>query len=394
MKKILIVIAVTLVLIGSSFFAPKDVTQKEEVVLEDLSPLTRRLIEDQQNHFARSNVSSLIPNNPNSEVEFDVDNLSEIYLAGGCFWGVEAYMSRIYGVYDVVSGYANGKTLNPSYEDVINNGTGHAETVHVLYDKNIVSLDTLLGYYLKVIDPTSLNKQGNDKGTMYRTGIYYTDNDDLAVIEKKMEEVDQMYDGKNKIEVKMLENFGEAEEYHQDYLEKFPNGYCHIDVGAALADVYIDPSLYSIPSDEVLRERLTDIQYAVTQENATEQAGTNEYWNTFETGIYVDIVTGEPLFSSNDKYSSWCGWPSFTRPIAKDVVTYHDDSALNMIRTEVRSRVGDSHLGHVFEDGPEDKGGLRYCINSASIRFVPVENMTEEGYDYLVKTILVKNVNK
>jgi len=385
MKKVLIAAVVALVLIGTSLFAFNNVQQKDN--LENLSDLTRRLIEEQQNHFARGRRSSSIPDNPNSELDFIVEDLSEIYLAGGCFWGVEAYISRLYGVYDVVSGYANGDTINPSYEDVIRNGTGHAETVHVLYDKKVISLDNLLSNFIKVIDPTSLNKQGNDEGTMYRTGIYYTDEKDLAVIEKKMEEVDKMYKGKNKIEVKMLENFGVAEEYHQDYLDKHPNGYCHIDVGAALEDVYVDPSLYSVPSDKELRERLTDIQYAVTQENATEQSGTNEYWDFFEPGIYVDIVTGEPLFSSNDKYASWCGWPSFTRPIARDVVTYHDDNKLNLVRTEVRSRVGDSHLGHVFEDGPQDKGGLRYCINSASIRFVAVENMAAEGYDYLVETI-------
>ncbi len=384
MKKLIVVVIALLVVFATSFIA-FDFVQEET---KELSPLTKMLIEEQGNHFSRARVSSEILDNPNAEIDFDVTRLSEIYLAGGCFWGVEAYISRLYGVYDVVSGYANGDTENPTYEDVKRKNSGHAETVYILYDKNIIPLDILLSNFLKIIDPTSLNKQGNDEGTMYRTGIYYTDKSDLDIIMIKMKEVDTMYKGKNKIEVEELDDFTKAEEYHQDYLDKNPNGYCHFDVGAALEDVYVDPSLYSVPSDKELRERLTELQYAVTQEDATERAISNEYWDFFEPGIYVDIVTGEPLFSSRDKFESGCGWPSFSRPIARDVVTYKDDYKLNMVRTEVRSRVGNSHLGHVFEDGPADRGGLRYCINSASIRFIAVENMKAEGYDYLIRTII------
>lgn len=348
------------------------------------STVNKDMIEDQ--NITVSHESNALPDNPNLDIVFNVDELEEIYLAGGCFWGVEAYMARIYGVYNVTVGYANGNTENPTYQNVIYDNTGHAEAVHVLYDPNIVDLETLLDYYFRVIDPTSLNKQGNDVGDQYRTGIYYTSDEDVAIINNKINEVSDKYEKPIVVEVLPLENYFLAEEYHQDYLEKNPNGYCHIDIEEAL-EVIIDENLYSKPSDEELRKTLTPEQYAVTQENNTERAFSNEYWDLFEPGIYVDVATNEPLFSSNDKYDSQCGWPSFTKPIASDVVTYHDDTSYNMVRTEVRSRVGDSHLGHVFNDGPVDKGGYRYCINSASIKFIPLENMSSEGYDYLVGTI-------
>ncbi len=310
----------------------------------------------------------------------------EIYLAGGCFWGVEAYMSRIYGVYDVTSGYANGKTENPTYEEVCYMNTGHAETVHVQYDPARVDLNTLLGYYFRIINPVSVNKQGNDVGTQYRTGIYYTDEADLPVIEAKMAEIQAKYDEPLAVEVEPLKHYFLAEEYHQDYLEKNPNGYCHIDLNT-VNDIIIDPARYPKPSDDVLKETLTESQYRVTQLNETERAFENTYWDNHEPGLYVDVATGEPLFSSKDKYDSGCGWPSFVEPIDKQVVTYDDDTSYNMVRTEVRSRSGDSHLGHVFTDGPKDRGGLRYCINSASIRFIPLDEMESEGYGYLISEV-------
>lgn len=312
--------------------------------------------------------------------------IEEIYLAGGCFWGVEAYMERIYGVVDAVSGYANGKTENPRYEDVVYRDTGHAETVKVTYDSNKISLSTLLEYYFRIVDPTSLNKQGNDRGTQYRTGIYYTKAEDEKVVTQALENLQKKYDKKVVIENKPLENFYLAEEYHQDYLKKNPNGYCHIDLNKA-NDIIVDASKYKKLSDKELREKLSEKEYRITQLNDTERAFDNEYWNFFEPGIYVDITTGEPLFSSKDKYNSMCGWPSFTKPISEDVVTYHTDRSFNMVRTEVRSRVGDAHLGHVFEDGPKDKGGLRYCINSGALNFIPVDEMEKEGYGYLLKLV-------
>ncbi|RRD94333.1 bifunctional peptide-methionine (S)-S-oxide reductase MsrA/peptide-methionine (R)-S-oxide reductase MsrB [Clostridiales bacterium COT073_COT-073] len=312
--------------------------------------------------------------------------LKEIYLAGGCFWGLEAYMERIHGVVDAVSGYANGKTENPKYEDLLYHNSGHAETVKVVYDSAKTDLPTLLAYYMKVVDPTSLNKQGNDKGTQYRTGIYFTDSQEEKIIKDFLDEQQKKYDRPIVIENLPLNGFAMAEEYHQDYLKKNPNGYCHIDLNKA-NEVIIDPAKYPKPSEEVIRQKLTEEQYKVTQLNNTEYAFSNEYWDNKEPGLYVDVVTGEPLFTSTDKFDSGCGWPSFTQPIIKDVLTYHEDNSYNMKRVEVRSRVADSHLGHVFEDGPKDRGGLRYCINSASIRFVPLAQMSAEGYEYLMHLI-------
>lgn len=318
----------------------------------------------------------------NENVDWNKGQFREIYLAGGCFWGVEAYMERIYGVFDVTSGYANGTTESPNYEAVITGTTGHAETVHVTYDDTKVDLATLLLYYFKVIDPTSLNKQGNDVGSQYRTGIYYSNDKDLAVIQSVVLEAQKSYSKPFVVEVMPLSSYTLAEEYHQDYLTKNPNGYCHIDLDIANESI-IDPNLYVKPDDQTLKMTLTEEQYAVTQKGSTERAFSNTYWDYFEPGIYVDVATGEPLFSSKDKYDSACGWPSFTKAIVAEVVTYHEDTSYNMIRTEVRSRSGDSHLGHVFDDGPKDRGGLRFCINSASIKFIALEDMDEMGYGYL-----------
>lgn len=316
--------------------------------------------------------------------------LKEIYLAGGCFWGLEAYMQRIDGVDDAVSGYANGKTENPRYEDL--RESGHAETVKVSYRSDEIGLEEILKYYLRVVDPTSINKQGNDRGAQYRTGIYYTDATQKDLIEAILKEEQKKYEKPIVIEVEPLEQFYEAEEYHQDYLEKHPGGYCHIDLSKAdepleAAEPVIDHSKYVKPSNEELKKTLTDIQYKVAVENNTERAFSNEYWDLFERGIYVDVATKEPLFSSNDKFESGCGWPSFSKPITKDVVKYYEDKSYNMIRTEVRSTNGDIHLGHVFDDGPKELGGKRYCINSASIEFIPYEKMDEKGYSYLKKFI-------
>ena len=306
----------------------------------------------------------------------------DIYLAGGCFWGIEAYVEKIPGVLDAVSGYANGNTENPSYEDLVYRNSGHAETVKVTYDPDEISLKTLLKYYLRVVDPTSLNKQGNDKGTQYRSGVYYTDEADKQIIEEVLKKEQDNYQSPIVVEVLPLEQFFKAEEYHQDYLKKNPTGYCHIDLNKA-SEPIIDEDKYKKPSDEELKDKLSDTQYNVTLKNDTERAFSNEYWDNFEKGIYVDITSGEPLFSSTDKFSSGCGWPSFSKPISKDLIKYSEDNSFNMHRTEVRSRSADIHLGHVFDDGPKESGGLRYCINSASLRFIPYEKMDEEGYGYL-----------
>lgn len=311
-------------------------------------------------------------------------NIKEIYLAGGCFWGLEAYMQKIYGIIDVTSGYANGKSNFTNY--MLLTATDHAETVYIKYDESKISLNKILSYYFKIIDPTSINKQGNDRGRQYRTGIYFVNDYDKETIIKKIKEEQKKYKEKIQVEVEKLKNFILAEEYHQDYLEKNPNGYCHIDLNMA-NQIIIDPNDYPKPSDEKLKKILTPLQYSVTQKKNTEYAFSNEYWDNHKDGIYVDITTGEPLFSSKDKYDSGCGWPSFTKPIDKDVVYYEKDTSFNMIRIEVLSRSGKAHLGHVFDDGPIDKGGLRYCINSASIKFIPLEEMEKEGYAYLINLI-------
>jgi len=334
--------------------------------------------------------SSRFPPNPNVGVDYSNRPLKDIYLAGGCFWGVEAYFARVYGVADAVSGYANGPTANPSYEQVID-GSGHVETVRVRYDPARVSLEKLLTQFFLIIDPTVRNRQGNDRGVQYRTGIYFTDAADRAVAEKVMQREAMRWPKPLVTELLPLKNFGIAEDYHQDYLEKNPNGYCHTDFSSLTntttppaTGLKVDPSRYSKPDDATLRKTLTPLQYAVTQKADTERAWTNKYWDNYAPGLYVDIVTGEPLFSSLDKYDSKCGWPSFTRALVPEVVRYEEDRTYGMVRTEVLSRVGNSHLGHVFDDGPVDRGGKRYCINSAAIRFVAVENLAKEGYGEFV----------
>lgn len=332
-------------------------------------------------------------------------NTKEIYLAGGCFWGLEAYFERIDGVVDAVSGYANGNTENPTYQDVVKRNTGHAETVKVTYDAERLSLSDILAYYLRVIDPTSLNKQGNDRGTQYRTGVYYTDPSEKSIISEALAQEQKKFKKPIVVENEPLQQFFMAEDYHQDYLTKNPNGYCHIDI--SLADkplahktngekmsstetnvsekgqnmsVKVDASKYQKPDAETVKKQLSAMQYNVTQKAGTERAFSHEYDHLFAPGLYVDIVSGEPLFSSADKYQSGCGWPSFTKPIDGDVIVEHEDRSFNMRRTEVRSRVADSHLGHVFTDGPKEAGGLRYCINGASLRFIPLDQLEAEGY--------------
>ncbi|MDR1976890.1 MAG: peptide-methionine (S)-S-oxide reductase MsrA [Campylobacteraceae bacterium] len=305
-----------------------------------------------------------------------MSNLQEIYFAGGCFWGVGEYFSRIKGVSGVTVGYANGVTSNPTYKDVCEGETKYAETAHITYDPAIVTLQTLTRQFFKIIDPTSLNRQGNDVGTQYRTGIYYTREDDKEVVFKVIQEEQKRFSKPIVVELLPLLNYYLAEEYHQDYLKKNPNGYCHITF-ESLKDLE-NPNK---PTKEELRNRLSSEEYYVTQECGTERAFSGKYWNHHERGIYVDIVTNEPLFASCDKFDSGSGWPSFTKPILADAVTKLPDNSHNMQRVEVRSKSGDSHLGHVFEDGPEGK--LRYCINSAALRFIPYDEMEKEGYGYL-----------
>jgi peptide methionine sulfoxide reductase msrA/msrB len=295
------------------------------------------------------------------------ERIKAIYLAGGCFWGIEKYLAMIRGVVGTEVGYANGRTKNPSYEDVCQRGAGHAETVKVSYDSGQVSLEKILDLFYEAIDPVSKNRQGNDIGTQYRTGIYYSDTLEEAIIRESLRKLQLRHSKPIAVEALPLENYYAAEEYHQKYLDKNPGGYCHIGKGT-----------FKKAKD------LTDLQYEVTQHNATEPPFSNEYFDNFKEGIYVDITTGEPLFVSTDKFESGCGWPSFSKPINPEVILQRKDASHGMSRVEVRSKKGDAHLGHVFTDGPPKEGGLRYCINSASLKFIPKEEMEAKGYGSLL----------
>ena len=307
-----------------------------------------------------------------------------IYLGGGCFWGVESYFQRIPGIIDTEVGYSNGNHPNPTYEEVCH-GSGHVETVKVTYDSSVISLPKLLQYFLRIIDPFSINKQGNDVGVQYRSGVYYENPEDKAVIESTLSRANSHYKEPFAIEVLPLQSFYLAEDY-QDYLDKNPTGYCHINVSKAYEPL-IDESDYERKSDAILQEELSDLAYSVTQHGATERPFSHVYTDEFRPGIYVDITSGEPLFISAQKFDSGCGWPSFAQPINSDVIRYYQDDSLGHRRIEVRSRIGDAHLGHVFEDGPRSMGGLRYCINGASLRFIPLEDLKTEGYGELRKFV-------
>lgn len=333
-------------------------------------------------------------------------NKKVIYLAGGCFWGVEGYFKKLPGVYETEVGYANGKTDNTDYSKI--SATDHAETVKVCYDKSRISLEEILLHYFRIIDPLSVNKQGNDIGRQYRTGVYYEDdfypahslnsasdiasaNDpssasdsdsDLKIIDKIFAYEEELH-GPIAVEKSALKNFIKAEDYHQDYLDKNPGGYCHIDISLSSKPLFSEK--YTMPSDDELIDMLDNTAYNVMRKSDTEAPGSSPLNEEFRHGIYVDKITGEPLFCSTDKFNAGCGWPSFSKPITTDKLTEHVDTSHMMVRTEVVSKNSNSHLGHVFDDGPIEKGGLRYCINGAALRFVPYEKMDEEGYgDYKI----------
>ena len=332
--------------------------------------------------ISREEAASMMENGPGEpETETMGENemgVRTIYLAGGCFWGMQKFFDQFNGVIQTEVGYANGPDKAPTYQQVCSN-SGHAETVRIDYDPDRISLEELLGYYFMVIDPLSVNRQGNDTGIQYRTGIYYTDESQLPEIEVVYQAEEEKAGAKLAVELEPLKNFFSAEEYHQKYLDKNPGGYCHI------ADSYfhLDQKLAETEkeeSEEKLRARIGDLAFEVTQHAATEYAFTGEYDEFYEKGLYVDVVSGEPLFTSIDKYNSGCGWPAFTKPVSEDAVSESTDTSHGMIRTEVKSSGAGSHLGHVFTDGPKEAGGLRYCINSAALRFIPYDELDEQGY--------------
>lgn len=301
-----------------------------------------------------------------------------IYLAGGCFWGTARLFSLVPGVISTRTGYANSLVANPTYQQVCTGNTHAAETVEVVYDDSKVGLTDLLQLYFRSIDPLSLNRQGGDSGTQYRTGIYYIDPADKPVVDAQIATIQRRNTLPVVVEHQPLENFYPAEEYHQDYLVKNPDGYCHVNPALFREARELKPR--HTDGREELRARLTPLQWEVTQHAATEQPYVNEYDNEYRPGIYVDIIDGTPLFVSTKKYNSGCGWPAFSRPIDDSLMEEHLDTSYGRIRTEVRSASSGAHLGHVFNDGPADDGGLRYCINSAALRFIPLEEMEAEGY--------------
>ncbi|HWR24430.1 MAG TPA: peptide-methionine (R)-S-oxide reductase MsrB, partial [Feifaniaceae bacterium] len=279
-----------------------------------------------------------------------------------------------------------GRTENPTYEDVCRRDTGHAETVKVEYDKDVLPLGFLLELYYEAVDPLSLNRQGGDAGTQYRTGIYYADEADRPEIERSLSGLKARLGRQPAIEHGPLLNFYPAEEYHQLYLDKNPGGYCHIGMNKIkmAAEARVNPADYPAAGEETLKSTLSPLSYEVTQHAATEPPFQNRHWDNFRAGVYVDITSGEPLFASTDKFESGCGWPSFSKPIDPFVVREFEDNSLSRRRIEVKGRAGGAHLGHVFPDGPQELGGLRYCINSAALRFVPKAEMEREGYGYLL----------
>jgi len=342
---------------------------------------------------AINEVSGTEENGENIMIIEPIDNTYEqkagtdvIYLAGGCFWGLEKLMQSMPGVVDVVSGYANGSAaIEPTYNIVISGSTGYRESVRVEYKSDEISLDALLFAYFHVIDPTIKNAQGNDRGTQYQTGVYYADEASQEIVER-IAAIERERSDKFVVEIEPLERFYDAEEYHQNYLDKNPSGYCHISPGemTAASEMIIDPGDYPRPSEAEIKAKLSDLQYDVTQNAGTEPPFRNEYNDNHASGIYVDVVTGEPLFSSDEKFESGTGWPSFTAPIDENALRLIEDRTLGMRRVEVRSRAGNSHLGHVFYNDSVSPTGTRFCMNSASLRFIPLEDMEKEGYGYLL----------
>ena len=332
------------------------------------------------------------------QIAKDLDSASVATFASGCFWCMEATLQEQEGVLEVISGYAGGDEVDPTYEDVYKGKTGHREAVQVYYDSEVISYKELLDLFWQNIDPTDPEGQFVDRGFSYTAAVFYHDDEQKQLSEDSKKDLQESgVFGHSKIvtPIEPYTTFYKAEEYHQDFYKKSKLRYSSYSNASGrkefkeqiwkeiLKEQGAEAVGELVESDE-LRERLTDLQYEVTQNGATERAFQNEYWDHKDEGIYVDIVDGTPLFSSVDKYDSGTGWPSFTEPIDTSNIDTEVDKTLFMERTEVHSSKAESHLGHVFDDGPKDEGGLRYCINSASLEFVPKEEMEEKGYgDYL-----------
>lgn len=302
-------------------------------------------------------------------------------FAGGCFWCMVEPFDERPGIEKVISGYTGGTVENPTYEQVCSNTTGHVEAVQITFDPAIVSYQELVELFWQQIDPTDAGGQFHDRGDSYKTAIFYNNDNQKKIAETSKQELEDSKKFNKPIVTKILpaKPFYPAEEEHQYYYKKNQFHYKTYKKGSGREQFIKDNWKKTYDKDE-LKNKLTPMQYFVTQESGTEQPFHNEYWDHDEEGIYVDIVSGEVLFSSKDKFDAQCGWPSFTKPIINQQITEHVDTSHGMIRTEVRSKDADSHLGHVFDDGPKEHGGLRYCINSAALRFIKKEDMEKEGY--------------
>ena len=329
-------------------------------------------------------------------------------FAGGCFWCTQADFEKLPGVVKVVSGYTGGNKENPTYEEVSSGTTGHVEAIQVYYDPSKITYEELLDFFWRHVDPTDPGGQFVDRGTQYRSVIFYHDEEQKRLAEKSKETLNRSgrFDKPVVTEIIKFTKFYEAEAYHQDYYEKHPLRYKYYRYASG-RDAFLakewgkdmkgtkpnEDRTYKKPDDATLRKELTPLQYKVTQEKGTEPAFKNEYWDNKREGIYVDIVSGEPLFSSLDKFDSGTGWPSFTRPLEPDHIVEKEGRSFFMRRIEVRSKYSDSHLGHVFHDGPPPTG-LRFCMNSAALRFIPKEDLEKEGYGRYLKLFAPRQEHK